>query len=42
MDICGHAFHSAGMALCKCITPRSCQKEWQNFQRDSVPFVGRW
>jgi hypothetical protein len=34
--------HAAGMALCKCITPRSCQPEWENFQRQSVPFVGRW
>lgn len=31
-----------GMDLCKCITPRSCLPEWQNFQRASVPFIGRW
>ena len=31
-----------GMALCKCITPRSCEDEWESFKRESIPFEGRW
>lgn len=31
-----------GMALCKCITERSCEKEWESFKRKSIPFEGRW
>ncbi len=34
--------HEAGMDVCKCITSRSCLPEWQNYQHDSVPYIGRW
>ncbi|CAM9650856.1 unnamed protein product [Sphacelaria rigidula] len=30
-----------GTAECSCITENSCLTEWQNHQRDSMPFVGR-
>lgn len=30
-----------GTAECSCITADSCIPEWQNYQRNSVPFVGR-
>eukprot|EP00904_Undaria_pinnatifida_P010008 jgi/Undpi1/6137/HiC_scaffold_20.g08622.m1 len=30
-----------GTAECSCMTEDSCSSEWQNYQRDSMPYVGR-
>lgn len=30
-----------GTAECTCMTEDSCSSEWQNYQRDSMPYVGR-
>lgn len=30
-----------GTAECNCMTEDSCLPEWQNFQRDSMPYIGR-
>ncbi|CAM9966952.1 unnamed protein product [Ectocarpus sp. 12 AP-2014] len=30
-----------GTAECSCVTEDSCLPEWQNFQRDSMPHIGR-
>lgn len=30
-----------GTAECSCMTEDSCSFEWQNYQRDSMPYVGR-
>lgn len=31
-----------GMPLCKCITKDSCTDQWDESDRDTIPFVGRW
>lgn len=30
-----------GTSECRCMTEDSCLPEWQNYQRDSMPYVGR-
>lgn len=30
-----------GTAECNCMTEDSCLPEWQNYQRDSTPYIGR-
>ena len=31
-----------GLATCKNITKMSGLNKWKNYQRESVPFIGRW
>ncbi|CAM9328582.1 unnamed protein product [Discosporangium mesarthrocarpum] len=37
----GHYAELPGTAECLCITESSCHPKWQNFQRESMPFIGR-
>ncbi|CAN0218217.1 unnamed protein product, partial [Phaeothamnion confervicola] len=38
----GYYGDADGLAVCECITASSCEAMYDQFQRESQPFIGRW